>query len=519
MAAGRYASLLALVLLALAPAAGADEVIPRTFEFDHLSDNGRSFITSEASVPLRCLDLPGLLFLSKQEQDATLDKAVDAGFNAISFEAPLYGPQGLAKTLGTVDAAQASALSRLLQSMGKHRVYAFPVLWTPAAVEALIGPSAARSSFWGGKNSLGWQAWATRQLAAQSLEGEALTATAAVGGWLLYRGPWPGGEPKQGAAPEAVTPSTEAWMRSWAQWQVKLFRKAGFSQRLGLGLWPKQDLAASVDGRAAVPAPGGDAVEAPGPEEGGAPFAPLSGGDQDSGGKSTRVLDVLPAVPEAGQIHDHEGAVEEATGTAAAVTPWDLEGLDWDRIDSFLAGAPLGTQVDFIEFSLETEDWYRVGERLAEAALKTEVPVIWRQDWRTASRYERGKRLEPPAPLAGLAGPWPDEDWPGEGESIWPALGHELAPVPFQIREVQLTRKGKQVLALVELNKPAALTVHWGQRPPLDHEWHSSGRAKTAYALPLAGAAGEPWVLLQVTAKSPSAGTAIARTRWLKVPK
>src|SRR6185369_14706112 len=88
----------ALALWLGSGASFADEAVPRAFAFDHLSDNGRNFITSEASLPLRCLDLPGLLALPEKDQDQVLDKAGSAGFNAISFEAPLYGPQGLART-------------------------------------------------------------------------------------------------------------------------------------------------------------------------------------------------------------------------------------------------------------------------------------------------------------------------------------------------------------------------------------------------------------------------------------
>jgi hypothetical protein len=498
----------------------ADEAVPRAFGFDHLSDNGRNFITSEASLPLRCLDLPGLLALPEKDQDLVLDKAGSAGFNAISFEAPLYGPQGLAQTLGQVDAARSGALVRLLAAMAKHRLYAFPVLWTPAAADALIGTVNAKTAFFNGKNSLGWEAWAARNLAALKLDqGEPITATAAVGGWLLYRGPWPGGEPKQGAAPEAVTPSSEAWMRNWARWQVQVFHKAGFTQRLGLGLWAKRDLGAADDASLAAPAPAVDLQRLANTEaEEGAPFAPLSGGADDSAGNTppTQAPDILPAVPGKAGV----AAMEGASATAAAATPWDLEGLDWDRVEAFLANAPLNTQVDFLEFSLDTEDWYRVGDRLAEAAAKAEVPIVWRQDWRTASRYERGKRLEPPAPLAGLAGPWPDDDWPGDGESIWPSKEeHSGAVVPFQIRQVELARKGGKILLTAELNKPATLTVRWGKGWPLDHEWHSQGRPKTAQTLPLVGAAPGQWLLVQVRAQSLGGALAVARAHWLRAPK
>ncbi len=165
--------------------------VPRSFPLSRLSDNGRSFITTEARVPLRCLDLPGLLGLPADEQVEALNKAAAAGFNSVSFEAPLYGPQGLSKSLGKVDAPQAEALGRLLQACQQRRLYAFPVLWTPAAVDALVGTLSAKTAFWGGKNCLGWQDWDARELAKLSVDGEPLTRSAAVGAWLLYRGPWP----------------------------------------------------------------------------------------------------------------------------------------------------------------------------------------------------------------------------------------------------------------------------------------------------------------------------------------
>jgi hypothetical protein len=521
---GRGSLRLATAFLCTAWALGAGlpaADLPRSVELERLGDNGRSFVSPEARVPLRCLDLAAILQLPADEQVQALDRAASAGFNAVSFEAPLYGPQGLAKALGKVDAGQAEALSRLLQACRHRRLYAFPVLWTPAAADALIGTASARTAFWGGKNSLGWQAWSLHELAKLRVDGQPLTASAAVGGWLLYRGPWPGGAPLHGAAPEAMTPSGEAWLRSWASWQVKLLRKAGFTQRLGLGLWAKKDLPLSTEIPPQAPVVKVDGPQPASPVAEPAPYAPLSDTSvtAEASQEQAKALDALPPVPGI-SLGDGDSDADQAPApdAAAAQTPWDLEGLDWDRIEDFFAGAPLSTQVDFLEFSLETEDWYRVGDRLAQAAAKAEVPVLWRQDWRTASRYERLKRLEAPAPLAGLEGPWPDDDWPSDGEALWPPA-EGAAQAPFAIRKLALKRQGRKLLLAVELNKPASLIVRWGKAWPLNQEVRSSGRAKTEISLPLVGALPGQWLLLQVKADTQRAGGAVARTRWMKAPQ
>jgi hypothetical protein len=494
--------------------------VPPTFGLERLGDNGRSFVSRESRVPLHCLDVPGLLALPADEELEALNKAVAAGFNAVSFETPLYGgPQGFSKVLGKVDAQQAEALSRLLQACEKRRLYAFPVLWTPVAADALIGTTSARTAFWGGKNSLGWQAWDTVALAKLRVDGRPLTQSAAVGGWILYRGPWPGGAPVKGAALETATPSAEAWLRRWTQWQVTLFRKLGFTQRLGLALWAKKDLPLSTEIPPAAPVVSPDGPKPASPVAEPAPVAPLSDSTltAQTSLDQAKTLDVLPPVPglnlgtgEAGDADDEAPVLQ---------TPWDLEGLDWDRIETFFATAPLSTQIDFLEFSLDTEDWYRVGDRIAEAASKAEVPVLWRQDWRTASRYERPKRLEAPSPLAGLLGPWPEDDWPLDGDSLWPADASGAPQPPFTISQLALRRQGGKVLVTVEVNKPATLIVRWGKAWPLNQEVRSSGRAKTEFSLPLVGAASGQWLLVQVKAETLRAGSAVARSRWMKAPQ
>ena len=513
-------SMTATAFLCLALAASLSASAPRTFPLERLSDNGRSFVTEGAKVPLRSLDVPGLLGLPIEEQVEALNKAAGAGFNAISFEAPFFGPQGFSKSLGKTDAAQGEALSKLLSACARRRIYAFPVLWTPAAVDAMIGTSTARVVFWGGRHCLGWQSWSIHELTKLKVDGRPLTQSAAVGGWLIYRGPWPGGAPLQGAQFENRTPTPEAWMRNWAQLQVRAFRKAGFSQRLGLGLWAKKDLASSVDVKPEPPVIVG-AANAVSPAVEAAPYAALSDASvtADTSVAHAKELDALPPVPGAelgaGAGTDDEG--DPITVAPSAQTPWDLEGLDWDRVESFFATAPLSTQVDFLEFTQETEDWYRVADRLAEAVTKAEVPVLWRQDWRTASRYERLKRLDAPPPMAGLVGPWPDEDWPGDGEALWPTA--EAGQAPFKFRSVKLTRSGSKVQVAVELSKPADLIVRWSKAWPLNNEVRSKGHPKAEAALPLVGAAPGQWVLVQVKADTPRAGSAVARARWLQAPK
>ena len=520
MAAGvRTSSMTATAFLCLALAASLGATAPRTFPLERLADNGRSFVTEGAKVPLRSLDVPGLLGLPLEEQVEALNKAAGAGFNAVSFEAPMFGPQGFAKALGKQDVAQGEALGKLLSACARRRIYAFPVLWTPAAVDAMIGTSNARTVFWGGKNCLGWQSWSIHELAKLKVDGRPLTQCAAVGGWLLYRGPWPGTAPIQGAQLESRTPTTETWMRNWAQMQVRAFRKAGFSQRLGLGLWAKKDLAASVEVKPEPPVVVGTA-NAVSPAVEAAPYAALSDASvtADASVAHAKALDALPPVPGAELGNgDPDGEGEAISVGPSAQTPWDLEGLDWERVEAFFATAPLSTQVDFLEFTQETEDWYRVADRLAEAVTKAEVPVLWRQDWRTASRYERLKRLDAPPPLAGLNGPWPDEDWPGDGEALWPSA--EAGQAPFKFRSVKLTRSGSKIQVAVELSKPADLIVRWSKAWPLNNEVRSKGRSKAEISLPLVGVAPGQWVLVQVKADTQRAGSAVARARWLQAPK
>ena len=503
------------VMLPLCLAAAAllrAEAPPTAPGLELLGDNGRSFLTQAQRLPLRCYDAPGLLGLPADEQGHVLDRAAAAGFNSVTFEAPLFGPTGLASTLGKVAPEAAAQWTRLLEACALRQLYAFPVLYTPATVDALIGTGAARASFFGGKNALGWQAWALREAAKISVKGRPLNGTPAVGGWLLYRGPWPDGAPITGR-PAPTTPTTEAYLRVWAGRQVQLARRLGFRQKLGLGLWARNDVGGAPLANAPNEVSFGEA----------APFASLSPVTLtvDASPERSQALDVLPPVPGADAVRVGGAFAEDSSAVPVApANPWDLEGLDWDAVDAMLTGLPLASQLDFMELTLDTEDWYRVGDRLAEAAAKAEVPVLWRQDWRTASRYERNKRLAPPAPLAGLSGGWPEEDWPGDGETLWPvrnAPSPETAP--FRFRSMKLEKESNKVVLVVELSRPAQLKAWFGNAFPLQASVATKGREKAEQRLVLAGIAPGSAFLIKVQAESVRLGSCVVRTRWARAPK
>lgn len=496
--------ILALALPLLARGADAPPPVPG---MEPLFDNGRCFSLPASRLPLRCFDAPALLDLSDADRGQLLDKAAAAGFNSISFEAPLFGPRGLSKTLGKVDEPSRAALGRVLDDLGLRRLYAFPVLYPPSAVDGLIGTGTARANFFAGKNALGWQAWALREAARLNVRGRPLTATAVVGGWILYRGPWPGALPMAGSASTTAQAQDVARQRSWISWQVKLARRYGFRQELGLGYWPKADLAGPS--AQATPEP---ALTGPAPIAalGEVSFSP------EALKQESKSLDVLPPVPGA----DAERVDDSGQVPAAPASPWDLEGVDWAQVDALFRSLPMASQLDFLELSLDTEDWYRVGERLAEAASKAEVPVIWRQDWRSASRYERGKRLGAPLPLAGLSGPWPEDDWPADGEALWPvkaSLDPETAP--FRLRSLKLAKEDGAVQLKLVLTRPGTLKVLYGQGLPLDKSAVSDEKDQAEHELALEGLKPGAWFLMKVEAQSKRFGECLLRTRWMKAPQ
>ncbi|HTB22824.1 MAG TPA: hypothetical protein VK914_08970 [bacterium] len=508
----------AFSLLALALAAGlrGAEAPPAAAGMEPLIDNGRSFSTAERRLPLHCLDLPGLLGQDATQVAQQLDRAAAAGFNAVSFEAPLFGPQGLSPNLGIMDPTACKALTGALEACGLRRLYAFPVLYPPDGVDGLVGTATARAVFFSGRHAWGWQCWTLAQAAALKVGGAPMTRAPQVGGWILYRGAWPGGAPMDSGAAAPLSPTALALeqnrLRLWTAATVQFARKIGFQQELGLGLWARQDLAPApaaaqdLDGSVA----GAPPVEAPSETL-------FSAQDLD---RQSRDSDALPPVAgaESNLADDTAPSIDDsALLPAAPQNPWELEGLDWKAVEAVFQGLPMASQLNFLEFTLDTEDWYGVGARLAQAADRAEVPVLWRQDWRSASSYERGRHLEAPLPLAGLAGPWPDDGWPSDG-AIWPGQAEGPATAPFRVQSLGLKRKGDAVLLEAGLSRPAALTVSWGLKLPLDHSTLVPDGPGILRRAALKGIPGGGWFLLRLKAVSPRFGVCLLRTRWVRAP-
>jgi len=506
--------------LALAPrslSAGA----PRPTAMDVLSDNGRSFDTWDRRLALHCLDAQDLPAMDAVQRGKVLDRAAAAGFNAVSFEAPLFGAHGLCHPLGTWDAKAGLALTQTLEACGLRRLYAFPVLYPPAGVDGLIGTSTARAVFFSGRRSLAWQCWALRRMSALTVQGVPLARAPQVGGWILYRGAWPGGppllpgavDPAAGARPlspaAAASSNDPLRLRLWTTSTVQFARKSGFIQELGIGLWARDEL-----GAASPEAPQSLDASAAGPPPMAAP-SDVSVSAQDLQHQS-QALDVLPPVAGADTLDVDDSAILPA----APETPWELEGLDWPAVETLLSALPMATQLNFVEFTLDTEDWYEVGTRLAQAADKAEVPVLWRQDWRSATHYERGRHLRAPAPLAGLSGPWPDDDWPDAGgKALWPlSPAASPATAPFMVRGVSLQRKGDGLILKVRLSRPAKLTVEWGRALPLLGMAIAEDGPGISRKVTLTGLPKGVWFLLKLKAVSPRYGTCLLRTRWVRAP-
>jgi hypothetical protein len=506
--------------LALAASLVGAEGPPPSAAMEGLFDNGRSFSTPSRRVALRCLDVDGLLGLSDARRAQVLDKAAAAGFNAVSFEAPLFGAQGLCRKLGAFDPSAAQAFTRALEACDLRRLYAFPVLYPPSGVDGLIGTATARAVFFAGRHAWGWQCWALRQTAALTVRGLPLTRAPVVGGWILYRGPWPGGPPMGESATAAVAQGAEAKdaaeqdaaaqdgqrLRAWTASTVRYARRLGFRQELGVGLWARDDLG------------GGQADQALDASIAGPPPVAASAAvnfSPEDLNRQSQDLDVLPPVAGA----EAQGVDDSAVVPAAPMNPWDLEGLDWGAVDALVTGLPMAGQLNFLEFTLDTEDWYGVGTRLAASADKAEVPVLWRQDWRSASRYERGKHLTPPPPLAGLEGPWPDDDWPIAGAALWPADdGYGPGTAPFRVQSLGLKRGPDGLVLTVRLSRAAELSAQWGSGLPLGSEAAAEDVTQLERRVELTGVRPGSWFLLRLKAVSPRFGTCLLRTRWVRAP-
>lgn len=469
-------------------------------QLEPLKSNGAIFYRADERLPLRCLDAPALLGLPAAEQEALLDKAAAAGFNSVSFAAPAYGPSGFCKKLGAMDAERLGAFQALLGRMDARQLYAFPVLWNSEAVDSFARIGGGTDKFLTGRTQIQWQTWILRELVKSGGE-LSLSNTASVGAWILYRGPWPG--PRRRGADSADSVAAQPFtapVRGWLLWQLRALRQGGARQLSGAGFILKAELGekAAADDPATSPA------------EPALPVAEIRQEETSVG--SEAAMDKLPPLP--GQ----ESAGR--TNTAEALSPWDLEGVDWDSVGRALREVPVSTGIDFMELTLDTEDWYRVGDTMGEAAERgMQAPLVWRHDWRTASRYERQKRLAAPEGLAGLIGPWPDNDWPEPGEAIWPAQEKGKAPkkaLLFKYLEV-LSEDGKPVLAL-HLNLPGEVELHWDRKWPAS-KLSASKDPALVNKLALRGAKWGENVLFYAKARSKKWGSAALRSRWVKLAK
>jgi hypothetical protein len=483
--------LLLSLLLSAAPG------LAQAFELVPLKNNGATFIRGEDRMPLRCLELEGLLEMPDADAEQALDRAAAAGFNSVSFHAPVFGPGGFCTKLGTLQEERVLAFKELLNKFESKQLYAWPVVWTPGAVEAFSKIGGGPEKFFSGKAQNQWQAWLLRELVRHQGGALQLSSTAALGGWILYRGDWPG--PKKRSTENPDDPGAQAFtapLRRWLLWQLRALRSGGSRQMAGIDLLLKGDLRKENSD-------GDPAADSSMP---GAPVADLREGETVL--PDLAAMDKLPPLPGGEKI--------PGNAETEAMSPWDLEGLDWDSVGRALREIPAATGLDFMQLTLDTEDWYRLGETMGEVVEKEmQVPLVWRQDWRTASRYERQKRLQEPEGLAGLMGPWPDNDWPDEGESIWPPLAKgQSAAKALSFKYLELRNvTGKPVLA-IHLNRKATLVIQWDRRWPPSKRGASLDPA-LIHKFPLKGAKFGEKILFYAKAKSKVSGNAVLRSRWL----
>jgi hypothetical protein len=447
-------------------------------------------------MPIRCFDAQGLMDMDSKAQDGLLDRAAAAGFNSVTFNAPVFGEGAFCSRLGSLDATRVEAFKRLVGAMAFRRLYAFPVLWDAGSVAAFEAVGGGEAKFFSGRTQNLWQAWLLRSLA----KAAALNARSGLGAWIVYRGPWPG--PKTRNPSEAESGKGQAFtapLRTWVLWQLRALRQGGATQLCGLGFFLKGDLGDAKT----VQSPDLDMSKLGGPP----PLAPAL--DKDLRLPDAKAMDHLPPLP---GMTD-----EDAPAGAQVLTPWDLEGVDWDSVGRAAKEIPVSTGLDFMELTLDTEDWYRVGEAMASMAEKNmQTPLLWRQDWRKASRYERQKHLEAPEGMAGLEGPWPEADWPDAGESIWPVEGPPTAanvPLLFKYLEIQRDEDGHPMLGL-HLNRPAELEIRWGTSWP-PKKVSASKDPALVHELPLKGAKFGQQILFTARALSKRWGPAALKLRWI----
>jgi hypothetical protein len=489
---------LAALLFASALAAS-----PLRAAMEPLRNNGAVFTRAEIALPLRCLESRGLLSMAPPLQDALLDKAASAGFNSVSFAAPLFGPDGFCQKLGGLDQAKVASFMELLAKLESRELYAFPVLWDQPSVAAFSRAAGGAGPFFTGKIQNQWQAWLLKEFF-RAAAPQGLSGSAAIGGWIVYRGPWPGPKSRGSEASDpAGSQAFTAPLRNWLLWQLRALRQSGSKQMAGADFILKNELGEKNSAPDAVTAAAELSL----------PLAPAL--EKETALPDPAAMDRLPPLPGIAP-----GAPKEAQ--EEALTPWDLEGVDWDSVGRALREVPAATGLDFVQVSLDTEDWFRVGEAMgAVGQRELQTPLVWRQDWRAASRYERQKRLEAPEGVAGLMGPWPDDDWPEAGESVWPPPAQGLPKpkaVAFKYLEL-ISVKGAPVVKL-HLNRKGTVELLW------DKKWPPSKRAASLdpallHELPLKGAKFGDTVLFYARAKSPGAGRAVLRSRWmlLKAPQ
>ncbi len=464
-------------------------------DFEALRSSGAGFVVGEARLPLRALEQVDLLALSQVEREKVLDRAAAAGFNAVLFRAPLFGAMSFSQTLGKFDPAKARDFMALLNAMALRRLYAFPVLWDALAYEAFSTAGGGEEKFLTGKIQTQWQAWLATQLMRSD---KALGRHNALGGWIIYRGAWAG--PSRGAKKIQGSQAHTAAMRAWVAYQVRAMRAAGAKQLMGVDFLLKGDL--GRDRKSLDADLGHDSLE---------DLAPLSEPPPISMTTQSLAapeeLDRLPPVP-GSDLSKSEGE---------ALTPWDLEGLDWDEVGRALTEVPAGAGVDFLVLTLDTEDWYRVGDAMGEEAReKALAPVLWRQDWRAASRYERQKHLEAPEGVAGLAGPWPDKDWPEPNEQIWPSRSNKpgSADMALIFKFLEVSLEDKTPVITLHLNRPSEIDMAWGRSWPLGKRL-SSKEPALVHRFKLKGAKMGDQILLQARASSKRWGRANMRPRWV----
>ena len=191
-----------------------------------LAQNGFVFTTGGEPCAIHAVDMPALLGMPALEQEKALDRASLLGFNAVSFECPLYGPGGLyLATRSKPDPAFCQALAQSLSRLRVRLLYPMPVLWTASAAASLeqalgLEPGA----FFTDKRCLQWQAYQLKGLAdVRDAEGRRLAGFEDLGAWLLYKGPVPG--PEQAFA-------------SWAEAQCQSLQGLKMPQLAGAWLLP-----------------------------------------------------------------------------------------------------------------------------------------------------------------------------------------------------------------------------------------------------------------------------------------